>query len=129
MFFAAIVALAISTVLYPASKLGASSLVLAQSLLTAICLVASITTKPAGFYTLLNCQVAVGLGLLSYSLYIWHPLFLSHYMGDRVAGGVLYDWKIWPVAALATAAISFRFFEGHLTLTQGLVDQDFPSRC
>jgi peptidoglycan/LPS O-acetylase OafA/YrhL len=110
-FFAAFVGLAISTVLYPVSKLGVSSLILAQALLTAICLVASITTKPAGFYTLLNCPIATGLGLMSYSIYIWHPLFLLHYMGDRFAGGILYDWKLWSIAALATAAISYRFFE------------------
>jgi peptidoglycan/LPS O-acetylase OafA/YrhL len=111
LFFAAFAALITTTVLYPTSRLGASSLVLAQALLTAICLITSITTKPVGLYALLNCRVAVAIGLLSYSLYIWHPLFLSHYMGDRVAGGILYDWRVWPVAALTTAAISFRFFE------------------
>jgi hypothetical protein len=21
---------------------------------------------------------------------------LYHYMGERVSGGILYDWKIWP---------------------------------
>jgi peptidoglycan/LPS O-acetylase OafA/YrhL len=114
-FFAAISALVISTVHYPASGLDRSLIILLQAVLTAICLITSITAKPLVFYPLLNCSFVVGLGILSYSLYIWHMLFLSHYMGDNFVGGTLYNWKIWPVAALITAVISYVFFERPIT--------------
>lgn len=114
-FFVPFAALVASALLVASSSVGWSVLVLTQALLTGICLVASITTRPVGIYRFLNNPAIVALGVLSYSLYIWHMLFLSHYMGDKFSDSILHDWRIWPFAALATASVSYLFFEKPIT--------------
>jgi peptidoglycan/LPS O-acetylase OafA/YrhL len=57
-------------------------------------------------YRFLNWAPVNGLGVLSYSLYIWHVLFLCSYPGHSLREA-LYDWRTWWLAALVTAALSY----------------------
>jgi peptidoglycan/LPS O-acetylase OafA/YrhL len=54
-----------------------------QASLAAILIVLTIGDKDGAVGRFLNTRVAVTLGLLSYSLYVWHLMFLSYFMGDR----------------------------------------------
>jgi peptidoglycan/LPS O-acetylase OafA/YrhL len=65
------------------------------------------------------------LGRLSYSVYLWHALFLVGYADNRAAG--LRPWQDWPwnaVAVLACAAASHYLLERPLTrLGRALADR------
>lgn len=74
------------------------------------CLLLS-TVKASPFHGLLNSRPMVTLGVLSYSIYVWHSLFLSALMGPAFAGALIYDWKIWVFPSVGVAAISYYFFE------------------
>jgi peptidoglycan/LPS O-acetylase OafA/YrhL len=54
----------------------------------------------------LNLRPIVVLGTLSYSLYIWHFLFVSHFV-PGLADSWTHDWKWWMPCAIATAAASY----------------------
>lgn len=62
-------------------------------------------------FAALNQRALVAIGVLSYSLYIWHMLFLSDFMGARWASLPSHAWTTWWIAAFATAALSYRFVE------------------
>jgi peptidoglycan/LPS O-acetylase OafA/YrhL len=62
-------------------------------------------------YRLLNLKFSVWLGTLSYSLYVWHFLFLGGYAGDKLRQLPIYDWRVWWLSALATAAASYYLWE------------------
>ena len=62
-------------------------------------------------YRLLNCRLLVILGLLSYSVYIWHVLFLGHFVGSPMQNWVSHDWRVWLVPSLLVAASSYHFLE------------------
>lgn len=53
----------------------------------------------------------VWLGVLSYSIYVWHFLFLSHFMGPRWEAVPTHRWWAWPACALAVAAASYYALE------------------
>jgi len=57
-------------------------------------------------FRILNAAPMNKLGVLSYSLYIWHVLFLCNLSGSSLRA-LLYDWRSWWLAALATAALSY----------------------
>src|SRR5947208_8518871 len=50
------------------------------------------------------------IGILSYSIYIWHVLFLCNFTGPSLRA-LLYDWRTWWLAALAVAATSYVVLE------------------
>lgn len=65
------------------------------------------STQESNFaYSFLNWKPMNVLGMLSYSLYIWHVLFLCSYTGSSFRA-LLYNWHYWWIGALAVAAISY----------------------
>lgn len=66
----------------------------------------SAQNKETLVYRFLNWAPVNGLGVLSYSLYVWHVLFLSSYAGPSLIAW-LFDWRTWWLAALAAAALSY----------------------
>lgn len=60
---------------------------------------------------LLESGAARFIGRLSYSLYVWHFMFLAHFMGPRLEGVFVYDWKWWWIASLLAAYTSHRYVE------------------
>jgi peptidoglycan/LPS O-acetylase OafA/YrhL len=104
---AALIATAMLPQTTPAS---ASAITSAQALLAAGCMLVTIVAKPTGVFLFLNSRPIVTLGVLSYSLYVWHMLFVKDYM-KLSDGGLLWDWKFWVFPALALSACSFYFFE------------------
>jgi peptidoglycan/LPS O-acetylase OafA/YrhL len=66
----------------------------------------------------LNLRPVVLLGTLSYSIYVWHMLFLSHFV-PRFSGVWTHDWKWWMPCSVAVSAASYYGLEKpFLTLKQ-----------
>ncbi|MGA2853207.1 MAG: acyltransferase [Verrucomicrobiota bacterium] len=61
-------------------------------------------------FRVLNWPPVNLLGILSYSLYIWHVLFLSNFTGSTLRA-ILYDWRTWWLLSIATAALSYYCIE------------------
>lgn len=73
------------------------------------CILLALHTGAAGFKTL-NAKPVVAIGVLSYSLYVWHPLFLSSFMAME-SRPLLYDWRLWVIPTAITATLSYRLLE------------------
>ncbi|MFT4120119.1 acyltransferase family protein [Bradyrhizobium sp.] len=93
------------------SKLLSSILLTTQALLIAICVAVSATAKSGIVFRTLNHPAIVQIGLLSYSLYVWHMIFLAHFIGPPLAALPIYDWRLWWIPSLIVAIISFHLFE------------------
>jgi peptidoglycan/LPS O-acetylase OafA/YrhL len=61
-------------------------------------------------YRVLNWPPVNLLGILSYSLYIWHVLFMSNITGSTLRF-LLYDWRTWWLSSVAVAALSYYCIE------------------
>jgi peptidoglycan/LPS O-acetylase OafA/YrhL len=73
---------------------------------------------PGMLARVLNLRPVVVLGTLSYSLYVWQLLFLSHFV-PRLSGLWTHDWKWWLPCAAAASAVSYYGVEKpFLTLKQ-----------
>lgn len=84
---------------------------LVQALMLAVLLMYSIA-KPSGILiAFLNSSAMVTLGVLSYSLYVWHVLFLAYFAGEHFQNLALYDWKWWLIPSLLAAYLSHRYIE------------------
>jgi len=62
-------------------------------------------------YVFLNSRLMIALGMLSYSIYVWHFLFLSDFMGPHFNGWYTHDWKTWLLAAMAVSTVSYYYLE------------------
>jgi peptidoglycan/LPS O-acetylase OafA/YrhL len=84
-------------------------LVEAAAVLCAICLTLE---QRAGFvFALLNSPLAVWIGVLSYSLYVWQELFIAWSAGPTLSALPVYEWNVWWLAALACACASYYLVE------------------
>ncbi len=80
--------------------------------LAVVCAIWVTLERPSGaIYRTLNSRPIVWVGTLSYSLYVWQQLFLSHFAGPRLAALPVYDWRVWWLAALACACASYYVVE------------------
>jgi peptidoglycan/LPS O-acetylase OafA/YrhL len=61
-------------------------------------------------FRVLNWPPVNLLGVLSYSIYIWHVLFLCNYTGPTQRA-LLYDWRTWWLPLIAVAALSYYCIE------------------
>jgi peptidoglycan/LPS O-acetylase OafA/YrhL len=78
--------------------------------------------QPGGIaFRVLNTAPMNMLGILSYSLYIWHVLFLCNFSGPSLRA-LLYDWRSWWLAALAMAAFSYFFVERPVLRLKGRIN-------
>jgi peptidoglycan/LPS O-acetylase OafA/YrhL len=65
------------------------------------------TQRPGSVsFRVLNWQPVDLLGRLSYSVYIWHVLFLCNITTPPLRA-LLYDWRTWWLAAIAVSALSY----------------------
>ena len=80
----------------------------AWAILTCLWMTAS---ERSPVYRFLNSWPVTTLGILSYSIYVWHFLFLSHFMGSHFSNIMIYNWKYWLFPALAVSALSYYFLE------------------
>lgn len=62
-------------------------------------------------FSVLNCGIMVRIGVLSYSLYVWHFVFLSAFAPRAIPWPWLQHWTIWWIPAAVTAALSHEFLE------------------
>lgn len=107
----AIMLIASTTLIDLENKLLISTVVTCQAFLIAVCIVASATAKSGLAFWFLNRPIVVKLGLISYSLYVWHLMFLSYFIGDWAEKSSLYDWRVWWIWPLLIACVSFYCFE------------------
>jgi peptidoglycan/LPS O-acetylase OafA/YrhL len=59
------------------------------------------------FGRFLNTPLMDWLGVLSYSLYIWHLAFVYHYTSAALGKLAICDWRIWWLPAVAMAVFSY----------------------
>jgi peptidoglycan/LPS O-acetylase OafA/YrhL len=74
-------------------------------------LIASTSPACGVIYRFLNHRVMAGLGRLSYSLYIWHMVFIGYCFEGRSRGWVTHEWYWWIPCAVVVAWMSYRFIE------------------
>lgn len=91
--------------------LGASVLINAQAWIAIAALVFSINAGSGAWFKLLNARPVAFMGVISYSLYIWHVLFLQKYTGAAFPLGIFANWWLWWVAAILLASVSYYGFE------------------
>jgi peptidoglycan/LPS O-acetylase OafA/YrhL len=90
---------------------GASVVLDAQSWLAIVAIICSANAGGGMWFKFLNAKPVVFLGLISYSLYIWHMIFLREYAGVAFPLGLFGNWSIWWIAAIVVATLSFYWFE------------------
>jgi peptidoglycan/LPS O-acetylase OafA/YrhL len=95
----------------PSNPLERSLLVLLQAFLSMGAIIFSISSSPKFLYRLLNCRPIVYLGVLSYSIYVWHMFFLSYYIGTPLSTTLIYDGNIFWLPSIITAWLSYELFE------------------
>lgn len=88
-----------------------SLLVSTQSILTMVAILGSTRADASPLFRMFNARWAVGLGALSYSLYVWHMIFLAHFVGDGLGSVWFYDWRVWWFPSILAAAVSYTFYE------------------
>ena len=62
-------------------------------------------------FWLLNRKTMVRIGVLSYSLYVWHFLFLAYFAPHALPFPILTRWTIWWIPAALTALLSYECME------------------
>lgn len=78
-----------------------------QAVMIMVAIWVTVERRTGFVYQTLNAAPVVWLGTLSYSLYIWQQLFLGHFAGPRLSAFPFYDWRVWWIAALGAAVVSF----------------------
>jgi len=93
--------------------LGAADalLPLVEALATVCAIWVTIDRRVGAIYWLLNAKPIAWLGVLSYSLYVWQTLFLSYAAGPTLSQLPVYNWRVWWLAALASACVSYYVVE------------------
>jgi peptidoglycan/LPS O-acetylase OafA/YrhL len=69
----------------------------------------SMSEQETLIFRVLNSKPLVYLGMISYSLYLWHVVFLTHYMGNRIEFPA--NHTMWWMYALGLAALSYIYVE------------------
>lgn len=82
-----------------------------QALLVATLIVSTSSPSSGITWSFLTWRPVVALGVLSYSLYVWHVVFLAHFMGPGFERFLIYDWKFWALPSLVLAYASHRWVE------------------
>jgi peptidoglycan/LPS O-acetylase OafA/YrhL len=84
---------------------------LIQAVAVLFLILATIERRTGLAYRALNTALAVQLGVLSYSLYVWQELFISWSAGPKLSTLPVYDWRVWWLPALACACVSYYVIE------------------
>jgi len=74
------------------------------------CVILSVHERSTG-YRILNSRAMVTIGVLSYSLYVWHFLFLGRFSGPTLSIWPTHDWRVWLFPSVALSVLSYRFLE------------------
>ena len=69
--------------------------------------------KPAQglIYGFLNQKLVVRIGVLSYSLYVWHFVFLQAFAPRAMPWPWLQHWAVWWIPAAMVSVLSYEFLE------------------
>ena len=89
-----------------------SAVMPAAQALTLTALVLCTLSSPKGpIYLLLNSKLMVRIGVLSYSLYVWHFIFLKAFAPNAWPYPWIYGWAVWWIPAVAVSILSWEFLE------------------
>ena len=73
-----------------------------------LCLIwISVCRESGWFFRCLNARWLTWLGALSYSLYVWHLLFLGDFVNQPMASWPTHDHRCWYVGAFVVACLSY----------------------
>ena len=69
--------------------------------------------RPTGdvCYWIFNRPVVMRIGVLSYSLYVWHFLFLSYFAPRLSPFPLIEQWTLWWIPAALISILSYEFLE------------------
>jgi peptidoglycan/LPS O-acetylase OafA/YrhL len=70
-----------------------------------------IKPAPGLIHGILNRKLVARIGVLSYSLYVWHFVFLQAFAPRAIPWPVLQHWTVWWIPAAAVAVLSHEFLE------------------
>jgi len=82
-----------------------------QAVAIMVAMLVSVWNMTGPVHRFLNFPVMIWLGGLSYSLYVWHFLFVASYAGAKLAGLPLYHWLVWWLPGFGAAVASYYFWE------------------
>ena len=78
----------------------------------------------------LNLKVMRRIGVLSYSLYVWHFIFLQAFAPRAMPWPWLQQWTVWWIPAVAVSVLSYEFLEApflRLRRAYGRAPTDVPA--
>ena len=82
-----------------------------QALTVIALLLCTLSSANGPIYSLLNQRLMVRIGVLSYSLYVWHFIFLKSFAPDAWGFSWIYGWAVWWLPAVALSILSWEFLE------------------
>lgn len=82
-----------------------------QAVATAALVLLAARLRSGPLFCLLNNRPTVFIGVLSYSLYVWHVMFLAHFFGSWSTGRWIFDWPWWLLCSMCVAYLSHRWIE------------------
>lgn len=126
--YSSALALAMSAIFIPA-EMQYSVWPTLQAFLIITSLLFSMHAQGTLLYNVLNSREAVYLGTISYSIYIWHVLFLSMYIGLDLPVSPLYDGPLWWAGAILLASASYFWFERPVMALTGKLPAIAPFRA
>jgi peptidoglycan/LPS O-acetylase OafA/YrhL len=69
------------------------------------------TDRRCILFSPLNWAPVAGLGTLSYSLYVWHLVFVGYFAGETLAAWPTHRWYAWIPCSIAVALTSYFLLE------------------
>jgi peptidoglycan/LPS O-acetylase OafA/YrhL len=95
---------------YPDTRIVSMCIPTIQAAAVLVAMWVSTQRESSIAYSILNWPPINTLGILSYSIYIWHILFLSNATGSLLYT-FLYNWHTWGIASLLAAILSYYCIE------------------
>jgi peptidoglycan/LPS O-acetylase OafA/YrhL len=83
LLYASVAALVGTLMLETPSRISASAITILQGVFVATAIHSSVAARDTFAFFVLNNWTLVWIGGASYSLYVWHFLFLAHFMGTH----------------------------------------------
>jgi peptidoglycan/LPS O-acetylase OafA/YrhL len=82
-----------------------------QAAATAVFVLVAANAESGLLFVVFSNRLMAFVGALSYSIYVWHFMFLSHFFGKVSEGLWFYQWPVWLIVAFLVAYVSHKWLE------------------